>query len=328
MQSVLRWRLVSQGVAMKVFKLRTSILAIFTALMAAWVLAPTAAAQQTTLDLALSGSLSNLVPESQPGTLKATVTYGYTNQAFAGSTAAASSVTITFTPNCPPSILVTGPTTKILPLQPQTTVSSGQGSTTADFFVTATREAPGLKSIQCTMTVSASPQTTGVTAPPDASQAFVVSADYYALIQPKITKKLQQAGPQKQVPFAIELSNFGNARTQISFELGSKPSGKRWDVLLPDNLILDSPYSGGEGKTVDTATVTVATPYKNGWNNEQGAYQITMKPSSADQPDKQGNPISANVLVRVRGVYVPGLEPFVMIAAILGSALVLRLRRE
>ena len=311
-----------------VFKSRTAALSLLGVLLAAWVVAPTASAQQTTLNLDLTGNLANLVPESQPGQLKAVVTYGYGTQAQAISTVPASSLTITFTPNCPPSILVTGPTTKVMQLNTAGQAQSPGGTVEATFLVTATREAPGLKSIECTMTVSAPAQTTGATtAPPDASQRFVVSADYYALIQPKIAKKLVASGPDKQVPFAIELTNYGNARTQINFEQGTKPTSGKWDILLPDPIILDSPYSGGEGKTVDTATVTISSTYKNGWNNAKGAYQILMKVASADQPDKKGNDLNANVLVRVRGVYVPGLEPFVMLAAILGSALVLRLRK-
>src|ERR1041385_12735 len=261
---------------MQALKLRIGILALLAALRVAWVMAPTALAQGTTLDMTLSpASLSNLVPESQPGTIKATVVYGYSNSGLAASTAAASSATVSFKPNCPTYIIVTGPTTKVMQLQPTGQTTSQGGSVEASFSVTATREAPGLKSIKCTLTASMpNPQSTGLTAPPDAPIDFTVSADYYSLVTPKITKKLQQAGPQKQVPFSIELTNFGNARTQINFEKGAAPTGKRWNLLLPDPLILDSPYSGGEGKTVDTATVTVATPYKNGWNNEQGAYQI------------------------------------------------------
>lgn len=315
-----------------VFKSRTAILPLLGVLMAAWVIAPTASAQNTNLDLTLTpAAIANLVPESGAATLKATAVYSYTTQAQIVSTAAFSSVTVTFKPNCPPSIIVTGPTTKVLPLTANSqTQGSGGGSVDGTFAITATREAPGLKSIKCTMVASISqPQApAGTNVPTDASIDFTVSADYYALVQPKIAKKLVAAGPDKQVPFAIELTNYGNARTQINFEEGIKPTSGKWELVLPDPIILDSPFGGGEGKTVDTATVTVSSTYKNGWNNAKGAYQILMKVASADQPDKKGNDLNANVLVRVRGVYVPGIEPFVMVAAILGSALVLRLQKN
>jgi hypothetical protein len=311
-----------------VFKSRTAILSLLGVLMAAWVIAPTVSAQATTLDMTLTGNLANLVPESQPGQLKATVTYGYGTVAQGVATVPAGSLTITFTPNCPSSILVTGPATKIMQLSPASQASAPGGTVEANFLVTATREAPGLKSIECTLTASAPAQAApAAAAPSDAVQRFVVSADYYALVTPKMAKKIIASGPDKQVAFSIELTNFGNARTQINFEQGNKPTSGKWDILLPDPIILDSPFSGGEGKTVDTATVTVSSTYKNGWNNAKGSYQVLMKVASADQPDKKGNDLNANMLVRVRGVYVPGLEPFVMLAAILGSALVLRLRK-
>jgi hypothetical protein len=136
---------------------------------------------------------------------------------------------------------------------------------------------------------------------------------------------LKQAGPQKQVPFELEVTNFGNARTQYLFEITNSPGGK-WNALPPEVMLLDSPNSG-QGTPTNTATFTVATPFKNGWNNAEGAYTITIKPSAADDPEKVGNPLTANVLVRVRGVYVPGVEPFVMVAAVLGAALVLRARK-
>src|SRR5687768_8787835 len=124
-----------------VFKSRTATLSLLGVLFAAWVVAPTASAQTTNLNLDLSGNLASLIPESQPGQLKATVTYSYSNPAQVTTTAVASSLTITFTPNCPPSILVTGPTTKVLALQPQgQTTGGGGGSVEATFLVTATRE--------------------------------------------------------------------------------------------------------------------------------------------------------------------------------------------
>jgi hypothetical protein len=315
-----------------VFKSRTAILSLLGVLMAAWVVAPTASAQGTNLDMTLTPpAIANLIPESGAATLKAAVHYGYQAGAVQGIPTGATfaSVTVTFKPTCPPSILVTGPTTKILTVNPASQQTSAGGDVEGTFSITATREAPGLKTIKCNMTASISqPQApAGTTVPPDASVDFTVSADYYALIQPKIAKKLVASGPDKQVPFSIELTNYGNARTQVNFEQGTKPTSGKWDILLPDPIILDSPYSGGEGKTVDTATVTVSSTYKNGWNNAKGSYQILMKVASADQPDKKGNDLNANILVRVRGVYVPGLEPFVMLASILGSALVLRLRK-
>lgn len=310
--------------------LRNQFLAVAGVAVMAVAILPTAEAQSTSLDMSMSLSKQLLIPEGEVATLTVDVMYSFTGVASPTGTAASQAVTVTFTPTCPTYILVVGPETKIINLPPQGVAQNNfQGEVQAQFAVTVTREAPGLKTLTCSMEVTASElAATAAPAPPPVKQSFSLIADYYALVQAKVNSKLKTAGPQKNVPFDIELSNFGNARTQVSFEVGERPSGKRWNALLPDNLILDSPNGGGEGKTSDTTTFTVATTYKNGWNNEQGAFQVIMKPSSADQPEKVGNPITANVLVRVRGVYIPTLEPLLMLGAVLGVALVARLSRD
>lgn len=311
-------------------KVRNTVMAALALAMVGLIFAPMAQAQTgTTLDMTVTAPSGNLVPEVQIGTLKADIEYSGQSAPQALAPLAATSLPITFNPQCPSTVLVVGPTTKIMPLNPTEGAGTLQGSTSASFQVSITRDAPGLKSIQCTLTAAAPALTSaGVEAPDDAQQRFIVTADYYGLLQAKVATKIQQAGPQKEVPFSIELTNFGNARTQVSFEITNAPAGERWTAVVPDNIILDSPNGGGEGKTSDNAVFTVSTPYKNGWNNEQGAYQITIRPTSADVPDKQGNPLAANVLVRVRGVYVPSLEPVIMLGALVGSAFVLRNREE
>ncbi len=307
--------------------IRSAILAGTALLMVAAAMVPTASAQTPTLDLTVDAPDGAIIPEAQIGQLSATVVYQYSNPLQVGGSLSSQSLTITFAVTCPSTILVVGPQTKIMSLS--ASESQTGGTVDADFQITITRQAPGLQSLQCTMQVSAPALVqTAVPAPGEATQTFSLLADYYSLVQAKLTTKVKQAGPQKNVPFSIELTNFGNARTLISFETAQRPTGKRWEILLPDQIILDSPNGGGEGKTTDTATLTVVTPYKNGWNNEQGAFQVNIKPSSADQAEKIGNPIQANVLVRVRGVYVPTVEPILMVGALLGSALLLRLRRE
>jgi len=326
---------IQKGVIMTGSKLRRPLLVLAALAVLATAIAAPAQAQGTTLSTKnFKLEPQTLIPEGQVASLSMTVEYKFSATQSPLGSAQNQAVTITFTPqNCPSEVLIVGPKTKIVTVRPEgqapTGNSAGGGSVDASFSVTVTRDAPGLKTISCDMVISGSELAANVApAPPDITESFSLIADYYSLVQAKVASKVKQAGPQKNVPFEIEISNFGNARTQVSFELASEPNGKRWEAVLPDNLILDSPTGGGEGKTSDTATFTIATTYKTGWNNEQGSYQIIMKPTSADQPDKQGNPISANVLVRVRGVYVPSLEPIVLLGAVIGLALVARLSRR
>lgn len=266
-----------------------------------------------------------IFPESGTGTLTVDFTYNLPTLFHNAAQATGPGVPVKASFQCPSYVTPVGPTSLVL-AWPQAGGQEAKGSFTFD--VTVGREAPGLQALPCKVKVTAEGVGGGTVPGADSGEVpFTVKADYYSLIQAKISKKVQQAGPQKDVPFDIELSNFGNARTQIAFEVANKPEGGKWNILVPENIILDSP-NAGTGKPNDIATVTITTTYKNGWNNEQGAFQVLMKPTSADQPDKVGNQLSANMLVRVRGVYVPGFEPVVMLGTILGAVLVTRLRRE
>lgn len=232
-------------------------------------------------------------------------------------------VIVNVVPNCSNGVVVSGATQTVVTLTPNQPSSSGS----ATFQITVPRTAPGLTPIGCTMRIGSPGQPPAIAPAPEQTIPFTVTADYYSVNQVKLTTKLKQSGPQKQVPFDLEITNFGNARTQYTFELSNKPTSGKWNAILPEVLLVDSPNSG-QGSSVSTATFTVATPFKNGWNNLEGAYQLTIKPSAADDPSKAGNPLTANMLVRVRGVYVPGLEPMVLLGAVLGSALLLRLRKD
>lgn len=261
-------------------------------------------------------------PAIESPTFTTTFTYNLVSPAQSANTGVTPTVTVHLVPQCASGVLVTGPTTTIVTMSAGQTASPGS----ATFQITIPRTAPGLAPIACTMKMSADAPNNSIGAIPEQPVSFSVTADYYSVNQVKLSTKLKQSGPQKQVPFAMDITNFGNARTQYTFELTNKPAGK-WNAILPEVLLVDSPNSG-QGSPTSTTTFTVATPFKNGWNNLEGSYQITIKPSSADDPTKVGNPMTANMLVRVRGVYVPGLEPAVMLAAMLGSALVLRLRKN
>ena len=295
---------------------------------------PTVTAQSVKTDASATKGIpvSPLLPEIDTAGITLGFIYTFPNQAFtaAGLSQSTASASLDLKCNDPTNIVITGPRSTSLTLTP----AAGAPATDKAFafgplVVSVTRELPGLKQTECTYSATVSEISGGVSTPAAAAAAtggegsFTVSAKFYSVIQAKVAQQIKQAGPQKEVPFEIALDNFGNARTQISFEINERPGGSKWQAIVPDDLILDSPASGG-AKTSDTAIFSVTTPYKNGWNNEQGTFRLKMKTFAADDPNQEGVELFTNVLVRVRGVYVPSLEPFVMVGAVLGSALVAR----
>lgn len=296
----------------------------FLALLLATAMVPMASAQDTSTTIdKVTPPTTPIRPEIDNPTLKVDVTYIVNNPGFTVQGGVIPNVKIDVTFKCPAYVVITGPTSifaQVTPGQDNTFPATGQWN------IAVKRTAPGLEQIPCTAKATAA-TTQQLTTSSSQDTPFSVSADYYSLLQATVSKQLQQSGPYKNVPFQIDLANFGNARTQISFETVTEPKGGKWNAILPTQMILESPNTGLT-PTQGTATMTVSTTYKNGWNNEQGGYTIKIKSVAADAPDKVGNELQTNLLVRVRGVYVPSLEPVLMLGALLGSALILRLRKE
>ncbi|HLF16487.1 MAG TPA: hypothetical protein VI796_03535 [Candidatus Thermoplasmatota archaeon] len=243
-------------------------------------------------------------------------------QANLGSTTGAA--VATFTVQCTPDqVVIAGALDAIIPLSPSGSTDTYEGTVTIS--ITPTREAPGLIPISCEVVGSvASVGGTAIPASNEKRDSFTLTPDFFSLIEASVPVKLRKAGPDKPVNYVISLTNFGNSQTRISFEILDGPGG-RWDGLLPDQVILDP--QGGERSTVE-ANFLVSTTYKNGWNNAKESYTLVMKPTYALDSEKKGPEIQTTILTRVRGVYIPALEPMLMIGAVLGAAMLLRLRDE
>ena len=273
----------------------------------------------------LKPPLGAIKPETTAGQMTFTLRYT-TNQATPPVGAVAPSAVIHLTPSCEnPNVKLLGPNTVLITVTPGATSSFPKDVT---YQVSATRQAPGLQLITCTMKAQADAlQGTAVPATTENAQTFTVTVDYFPYISAKVSSATLDAGPQKPIPFAVVVTNFGNAQTQVTFQLATEPTEEWKNVILPPPLTLDSPNSGG-AKTEDTATLTVNTPYKNGWNNKEQAYTLTMTPVAALDNSKAGVPISVSMFARSRGIYVPGPEPMLLVAGILGAALLARLSKR
>ncbi len=224
----------------------------------------------------------------------------------------------------PGQVTIAGATTSIIAIDTAGTGTTYDGK--LPIQVILPRTLPALDPISCTVTGSVSSVfDQGVPESNTHTDTFVIKPDYFALIEAKTDLKLRQGGPQKQIPFAIEVTNFGNGQTKVNFEMVERPSKGNWQGLIPDQLFLDAP---GGNKQTNNAVFTVATPYKNGWNNEEGAFTLLLKPEYAFNSEKTGSDVTITLLARVRGVYVPSLEPLVMVGVVIGAAMVARMNRE
>ena len=305
------------------------VLAALAVAASALMLAPTAAADPAIFVGDITSPAAPLTPELGAGTVTIPFTYQLDNAAYNLAGAAQSAVSINFRFDCVDGVEMSGALTRILPIEP-TGAPTANFPGSASFTVAVTRDAPGLKLLNCNIFMSANSVSQVAPAVDERNVAsFKVKADYFPLISSGVAgSSIKQAGPQKNVNFDVTVNNFGNAKTQVVFSIVDEPSSGKWEVLTPDPLILDTP-NGGTEATQGTGTISVSTTYKNGWNNEKGALKIRMTAKTTEDPSNLNiMEIDSNMLVRVRGVYVPGLEPIVLLGAVLGTALLARRRSE
>lgn len=160
----------------------------------------------------------------------------------------------------------------------------------------------------------------------DTGQA-TVPVHYRGAIEVVPLTPARQAGPQKQIPYPLEVTNRGAGPVEVHFQVVDKPRSKAshggWFVLAPEAIRLEP------GGTV-TVPVTVATPYQNGYNNEGGDIHVRAIPRFAGNesgPDPiLGTPVDVTLQADVKGWYVPGPSAAFVAVSLAGLALLARRR--
>lgn len=242
------------------------------------------------------------IPIHHAGVLAVPWTYTFPNAAAASAAVALGNTTLVWMLGCAEGqVAIVGPASTPIQFTPGSTSYTG----TARLSIQATPDTPGLRELACRIegVAGGSVQTLQAT---DANDfAMDVAWNGEVTFSSVATR---QAGPQKQIPYPIEVTNAGNSRVLVSWEALDDPGG-RWNILVPEPLTLDA------GQTA-TAIATVATPYDNGYNKDSGTFQIRAVVTSPSDPDlvlaSQEIPLGATV----RGWYVPGPSPLLAFAAL------------
>jgi len=273
-----------------------------------------------------------LAPDGLAGQISVQWKYSVPNEAVTANGVLAGSTALNFNPapTCSsPGFIITGPTTIPITI-PATGPSTSPApiSDTTKFNIVATSDAPGETPVQCTFNayVDQWGQNNMVPKAVAAPQAVSVQAAYLGLVSANVPVTIDEAGPQKQINYAIHLTNLGNSRTFVNFAVVDTHSADNWQPVAPTQISLESKNQGGTATTTD-ANFLISTPYHNGWNNKETTFQLTIQPQSTKNPQLTGNTVTVNFLARVRGIYVPGPEPMLLVAVLVGAVLVARVRR-
>jgi hypothetical protein len=254
-----------------------------------------------------TGPALPIEPETGTGTasLVVTVSCDVVLGAMDATGARTAPVTIAFTVG-EGDVVLTGPTTLSVPA---TDCQSGalEASIEQQYQVVVARTTVAFMPV--TIDVQA---TVNTTAPPGslvADASFPVTAGPVFATQAVLARKIQACSCDS-IPFTIELTNYGNAHTRLSFALASLAGGG-WSADVPADVEL---FPGG---VVDVVLLT----HLDG-GNEQQAFELVVTSTSVDDPAQKGDDLHVTVLARHKaflGIPGPG-APILLVLLALGAA--------
>lgn len=290
----------------------------------------------------VTGQFSIKTPSLEPSTGirvdidEATLTvkweYTITPTGVSATSVASNSATLTWSFNpadCTnPGVVLLGSLSQLVTFNQQFASSGTTGEQTSTFKIRVTEEAPGETTISCKLfgkmgQVGNVPETANKEAP------FGLSVAYRGILSVGLDNAIGEAGPQAPITYNIRVNNLGNSDSSIKFDLVANEAALNdgWQPVIPGSIVLQTEKKGGT-VTSQTVAFQISTPHKNGWNNQETTFQMKVIPSSIKDTSNVGQEYLVTMLARVRGVYVPGLEPFLLVGAVLGTALLARRLRE
>lgn len=254
-----------------------------------------------------AGESGDGIPYGGVGTVEVGWTLTFPNVAVAAEELGTDGGTIAWSLDCPQPLTMP-PTSTPVPYTPGEDTYEGRQS----LQVAADPAAPGLEAIPCTLTgdfSGASMQAGGT------KEAPLVVA-YHADISISVAKANRSAGPQKMIPYPVDVTNNGNARTIVHWELLDSAEG-RWALVLPDPVVVEP------GQT-QTAIVQVATSFHNGYNKDHESFELRARATAAVDPEQSGSSQTFTLGSDVRGWYIPGPSMPLAVLALAGLALMAR----
>lgn len=186
------------------------------------------------------------------------------------------------------------------------------------------RDAPAFQPTEVLVKAQASAGTCVKAVPQKDSNVVPVKPDFFGIIAATADRAIVKSSQNNQLQLPIKVENFGNGQIKVFF---STQAGKGIEVVTPEPRILDSTAQGGK-KTSEIVNLNVNTPYKNGYMNKINSVNVEITSTSAEDTSIQGDKAALSMLVRTQGVYVPGFDSVLMLAALVGAAALVGLSRR
>lgn len=210
------------------------------------------------------------------------------------------------------------PSTVYMPVDGQ----SGEVTRSSTLVVQTTANAPAFQ--QGNIQIEGVARQNGDLAPSQGSTTVPVQAGFYSVIDAQTPKPVVIAGPQEQIDFPIEVTNFGNGEQTIFLNTNQKSGGL--DIVLPGAFTVSS-QAGGDEDNTRTSTVSIQTPFQNGYINQPGTFTLDVSSAYALDQSNEGMSTRISSLVTTKGFFVPGPGAVAALVSFAGVALALNRRR-
>lgn len=156
------------------------------------------------------------------------------------------------------------------------------------------------------------------------SGEVVLEADYFAILDVQLNKSIEEASPLSVATFNLVLSNLGNGRTRVTFEVLNVSEG--FAAPPPASIILQSRQQGGN-ETSTTVPFRVQTPGGFGYHNEVGTASLRITATSLERAGTDDDVSTVSVIVKAVGLDVPAPSLVPTLGALVVALVILARRR-
>ena len=135
-----------------------------------------------------------------------------------------------------------------------------------------------------------------------------------------------EIGPMDTAEFQIDITNLGNANTEVLCQVLDAPDG--WSANIITNVVLGSKILGSTGDTIQTIYFKIKPPYGFGYHNDRQQISVKLTPSYLWDPTLEGKEYQIDFVVQSRGFSTPGFELPLMAVALISIALIYKIRKK
>ncbi len=167
----------------------------------------------------------------------------------------------------------------------------------------------------------------------EAKFSIIVGYNPFTEIAISAVKPIERTAPDRELPFVINIYNYGNSRVIVDLSPEKEPGNWRY-VISPSTVVIEPKQPGEETFPFATVTITLTSPHGTAisYHNDWQDFAIRAKArSEAPYYEYRGGKwqrvtdetelitsyeTTAYFLAKNKGFYVPGFDAIILIAGI------------